>query len=229
MNTSDISAFTSLINDVLAFYRQDSSAFSTRIWINSMMPFDYGAVCDAINRHCMNPDTGQFCPKPADIVRMLGGTSIDSAKVAWSKVERAMRSLGTNSDVVFDDPLIHRVVSDMGGWIRLGETKTEEAWVFVGNDFVARYRGFRNRSEKPDYPRVLTGVANAHNARNGFPLQPPRTIGDPAACQRVALGGKADTGLMGFHTLDLDAIQAAQPETGGQLRLVKSENPETGA
>ena len=228
MNTSDLPAFTSLINDVLAFYRQDSSAFSTRIWTNAVMPFDYGAVCDAINRHCMNPDTGQFCPKPADIVKMLGGTSTDSAKSAWSKVEQTMRLLGTNVDVVFDDPLIHRVVFDMGGWIRLGETGTEEAWVFVGNDFVTRYRGFRNRNEKPDYPRVLTGIANAHNARNGFPLQPARTVGDPAACKRVAMGGKTGNTLIGFHTIDLETVQPSQPAEVAPLKLIKTQNPEHG-
>lgn len=206
MNISDISALTNLINGVMAFYKQESSEFASNLWIGAMMPFDYEAVKDALNRYCMNPDTGQFCPKPADIVKMLGGSSVDSAKVAWSKVDQGMRSVGTNSDVVFDDALIHKVIFDMGGWIKLGEVKTEEAWNFVENDFVTRYRGLKVRNAKPEYPRVLFGIANAHNSRNGFELYPPRMIGDPDACRRVAEYGSDNAGEISFQTLDLASL-----------------------
>jgi len=75
-------------------------------------------------RHLMNPDTGQFLPKPADIVRMLGGRTLDRALMAWAKVDKAVRQIGTYESVVFDDALIHRVLHEMGGWVGMGQ-KTE--------------------------------------------------------------------------------------------------------
>lgn len=110
-----------------------------------MKPFDLAAVKDALNRHCVNPDNGQFMPKPADVVKLLQGSSQDGALVAWAKVDRAVRQVGTYSTVVFDDPIIHRVVQDMGGWVALGD-KREKEWPFVAKEFENRYRGYPMRS-----------------------------------------------------------------------------------
>ena len=67
---------------------------------------DLRAVADALNRHAVNPDNGQFLPKPADIVRLINGNTVDRALVAWSTVERAIRSTGPYQSVVFDSPEI---------------------------------------------------------------------------------------------------------------------------
>lgn len=34
--------------------------------------------------------------------------------VAWNKVDKAVRQVGAWTSVMFDDALIHRVISDMG-------------------------------------------------------------------------------------------------------------------
>lgn len=58
MNAQDASHFTLLVSDVYAFYRQDFSAFAGKVWWQAMQPFDFSAVAQALNRHCVNPDTG---------------------------------------------------------------------------------------------------------------------------------------------------------------------------
>ena len=45
-------------------------------------------------------------PKPADIRRVLGGTTADAAALAWAKVIRAVHAVGAYSTVAFDDPFI---------------------------------------------------------------------------------------------------------------------------
>ena len=45
---------------------------------------------------------------------------MQQAQQAWSKVLNAVRRMGGDATVIFDD-LIHSVIDDMGGWVRLCE------------------------------------------------------------------------------------------------------------
>ena len=188
MTDTDAKQFFALIGDVHAFYRQPFSDFSGTVWFEAMKPYDFAAVSGALSRHCVNPDSGQFMPKPADVVRMLRGSTQDSALVAWAKVDKAVRTVGVYESVVFDDPLIHRVIDEMGGWCRLGK-ETDKEWPFVGKEFENRYRGYTLRSEKPEYPPKLVGLAESMNTQTGFVAKPPRLIGNPVLAQRVFSGG----------------------------------------
>ena len=188
MTPQDSKPFATLVGNVYAFYRQDYSVFAGKVWWEAMKPFDFTAVADAFNRHCVNPDAGQFLPKPADIVRMLQGSTQDAALVAWAKVDRAVRTVGTYRSVAFDDPLIHRVIAEMGGWVLVGG-KSEDEWPFARNEFVNRYRGYRMRSETPEYPPHLIGVAEASNTRAGFEIEPPMLLGDVEKARAVLAGG----------------------------------------
>ncbi|MBB5271350.1 DUF6475 domain-containing protein [Quisquiliibacterium transsilvanicum] len=187
------------------FYGKDLSEFALSVWWQAMRPFDLAAVRDAMSRHLVNPDTGQFMPKPADIVRMIGGRTVDAAQLAWSKVDAAVRRVGTYASVVFDDPLVHRVVDDMGGWIPLGR-KSEDEWPFVAREFENRYRGYAMRQERPEYPSRLIGISEAANSRSGLPIADPVLIGAPEKARAVLARGSASGG--GVRVLRLaDAVR----------------------
>lgn len=176
------------------------------IYWNGLKHLDFSAVRDAMSRHVHNPDTGQFMPKIADITRMLGGTSNDKAMVAWAKVDKAVRHIGPYRSVVFDDPIIHRVLVEMGGWISLGEKQTDD-WPFVAKEFENRYRGYAMRGETPEYQPVLTGISNAHNEKEGFKTESPMLIGNAEKAQEVMRLG-VDRPTIGFT------------QAGANLRLV---------
>lgn len=200
MQANDVGEFRQFLESALGFWRVDVSEFSLSVWWEAMRPYDLAAVRQAFSRHAMNPDGGQFAPKPADVVKMLAGTSNDRALLAWAKVDKAVRSVGSYQTVAFDDLLIHRVLQDMGGWIVLG-TKTEDDWPFVANEFENRYRGYAMRGEKPEYPHVLIGMAEAQNTQAGFKSQPPVLIGDAEKAKRVMLGGSVKP-MIGFQQMD---------------------------
>lgn len=188
MLDTDRKPFYELVGNVYAFYRMDCSPFALGVWWEACKPFDLTAVSRALSSHAVNPDSGQFLPKPADVVRSLQGGTQDQANRAWSKLDAAIRSVGTYQDVVFDDALIHAVVRDMGGWILLGQ-KTEDEWKFLHNEFVNRYRGYSMRGERPEYPPMLTGIAGAHNRNQGLRADPPVLLGDPNMARAVMQGG----------------------------------------
>ncbi|WP_446903019.1 DUF6475 domain-containing protein [Burkholderia sp. YIM B11467] len=213
MNPKDHGAFVALIADVHAFYRRDFSDFSADVWWNAMKAFDLSAIKDAFGRHSVNPDTGQFMPMPADIVKMVDGSTQDAALVAWAKVDNAVRSCGTYNSVVFDDALVHRVIVEMGGWVLVG-SKDEKDWPHVRNEFVNRYRGYRMRSETPEYLPVLIGAAEAQNNRTGHQSQLPVMIGDTRAAHQVMLGGQ-DKPLLGFVRMSPgEAANRPAPQLG---------------
>jgi len=217
MKPADKEQFLTLLADVFAFYKQPFSAFAGNVWWEAMRPYDFAAVSGAFSRHAVNPDSGQFLPKPADVVRMIGGTSNDAALSAWSKVDRAIRSIGTYETVAFDDPIIHRVISDMGGWVKLGSCPSEEEFVFVAKEFQNRYRGFAMRAEVPEYPRKLIGIAEAQNAERSIQAQPRiLLLGDQAKAISVYKGGAESLRLLATEL----------PQASEMLRLGRADNLE---
>jgi hypothetical protein len=206
MKPTDKANFLALVGDVHGFYGKPFNAFSGSVWWEALKAHDFGAISQAFSRHAVNPDNGQFCPKPADIVRMIGGTSSDAALVAWSKVERAIRSVGQYETVIFDDPLIHRVTEDMGGWVKLCSCPSEDDFIFVAKEFQNRYRGFSMRSERPPYPPALIGLAQSTNVERGMlAREQMRMVGDPMRCKQVYENGHGDS------TLQLSVLEVTKP------------------
>lgn len=160
------------------------------VWWRALKKYDLAAVIDAFGRYLVNPDCGRYPPKPGDIVRMLTGSTQDSAAVAWSTVDRAVREVGPYQDVVFDDRTIHRVLYDMGGWQAVNKrASVDKEWVFVGREFETRYRGYVGSAVRFDYPPVLVGISNAENALSGFSAAPPVLIGRADDCVAVMNNG----------------------------------------
>ncbi|NLR74271.1 MULTISPECIES: DUF6475 domain-containing protein [Leeia] len=194
--------FRQLLTAVYDFYNKPLSRFAHAIWSEAMRPYDYPAVREAFSRHCTNPDGGQWLPKPADIVRLLQGGSKDAAQIAWAKVDRALRSVGTHRSVVFDDPLIHLCIADLGGWTRLGQV-SEQDWPYLANRFETLYRGYRLRAEPPAWLPLLQGLSDSHNRQHGYAGDDPLAIGDAHRAQRVYHDGQNSPPLLPLSRITL--------------------------
>lgn len=184
MLDSDRSMFASMLTAVAGIYGREVTPQTVAIYWNALQGYDLAAVRQAFDRHVKNPDTGQFMPKPADLIRMLGGTTQDAALAAWAKVARAMRLVGSYASVTFDDPMIHAVIGDMGGWVRLCET-LEDEMPFRGREFENRYRGYALRREIPPHCARLVGRTEAVNAVLGYTDAEPVLIGAIERCRQV--------------------------------------------
>ena len=92
------------------------SEFTLQVWCQACQPFTLEQISKAMTAHAVDPERGQFAPKVADVIRILQGTYTDRAQLAWGKALEAMSSVGAYSDVIFDDPAIHAVIEDLGGW-----------------------------------------------------------------------------------------------------------------
>ncbi|MBX9267227.1 DUF6475 domain-containing protein [Chromobacterium violaceum] len=190
MQQNDYGSFVDMLQAVAELYGKPLTIPAIAIYWNALKHLDLAVFREAMNRHVTSPDNGQFMPKPADLIRMTAGSSQDKALQAWHKVDKALRHVGTYRSVVFDDPLIHRALAEMGGWIALG-TKTEDEWPFVARDFESRYRAFAGRQEVPEYPPVMIGQFEADNRKAGLRCEPPMLLGNPAIAKTVMLAGSS--------------------------------------
>ncbi len=199
MREEDFPAFSALIKAVAEYYGKPiTSPDLITIYWNGLRDLNLAELRLALNLHLQNPDSGQFMPKIADIRRMIDGGTQDAAMLAWAKVDRAVRQIGVYVDIVFDDPLIHAVLYEMGGWAKFATTK-ESDWPHIEREFVSRYRFHKTRMAIPEYPSVLRGISNTENLAKGLPEEPPRFFGDTATCERVRQGGTSVARIGAIH------------------------------
>lgn len=212
MKQQHFDEFCELLDTIAEQYSKTMTPSLKMLYWQGLYDFEFEAVKQALFRHIRNTDKdGDFMPKISNIKKMIEGSTQDSAIVAWAKVDRALRQIGTYESVVFDDSLIHRVLYDMGGWIPLG-SKSNDEWPFVAKEFENRYRGYKSRSEKPEYPSRLIGISESHNSKEGFEIDKPILIGEKNKCLYIMNHGMDQIEFkkqrMGFIKLDSDVKKA---------------------
>lgn len=187
-------AFSVLLAKTMSIYGKQITEGFVDVYFDALSAFDFESVKRGLNAHVQNPDSGQFAPKPGDIIRLIDGTSQDQGMVAWSMVDKAVRMVGPYQSVVFQDPIIHRVLDDMGGWVKLCNTPSEDDYKFQGIEFAKRYRAYViSGGVGSDYPKYLIGMAETENGARGLKTQPPMLIGSESECVKVLAGGSGTT------------------------------------
>lgn len=179
-----------LVTDVHAYYRQPVSEFVLQVWSQACQPFTLEQVSKAMTAHVTDAQRGVFVPKVADIVRVLSGTHTDRAMLAWGKVHEAMGSVGSYSDVVFDDPAIHAVIEDLGGWSKVCRTDVKEL-SYLQHRFCESHKAYTGRGTF-EYQRRLIGDRSSDDVyeKKGLPVPQPALVGDPALAARVYQNGQ---------------------------------------
>jgi hypothetical protein len=191
MFDQDLSRFATLIIGVGEVYDKSFTHVMIEVYWNVLKAFKYEEVNQAIKLHLENPDEGRFLPKPADIIMAIEGSSQNQALRAWSKIISTAQRIGVYTSVAFDDPLIHAVAYDMGGWRVFCAIKDEQL-PFVRREFQDRYRGYV--SKKPlRHPKYLTGIIEHQNSIGGYNYDPPILIGDKEKARQVIATGLQQT------------------------------------
>ena len=205
MTPSDKSRFKNLITDAMAFYRQDVSIFALSVWWQACELFDFEQVSRALTNHAVDPERGQFPPRPADVVRQLVGTSTERSAIAWGKVHEAMSRVGAYTDVVFDDAAIHAAIEDMGGWPKMCRTEIKDLG-YLQHRFCEAHKAYVQRGQF-DYPRCLGGdrSPDSEYEKKGLPVPRPAIIGNQELARLVyqggGVGGKTEIVFQSVHAL----------------------------
>lgn len=215
MQQHERGAFADLLTDVMAYYGKDCSPFTLTVWWDALQSCDMEQVSRALQRHATDPERGQFAPKVADIVRVLQGTTTDRAALAWGKVLEAMSAVGAYTDVVFDDPAIHAVVEDLGGWPKVCRTDMAEL-SYLQHRFQASHKAYTERGQF-EYQRRLAGDRSPDYEYTSRGLPPPRPalVGDQQRAILVLQNGNV-AGKTSISTLAKHAVHLLANASSGQ-------------
>lgn len=204
MLEQDTHEFAMLLIGIGEAFDKVLSQTTVDFYWNVLRNFSFAEVQRAIYLHFANPDTGKYFPLPADIIAGINGSSKEQALLAWTKTTTAMQTFGIYSSIAFDDPLIHVVLDDMGGWQKLCTTKVDHL-PFVGKEFQERYRGYVVR--KPSrYSKYLVGLVESQNRASNYSYAPPVLFGDAARAQRVLVTG-SNMPSLGYSQLQKNYTQ----------------------
>ncbi len=153
------------------------------IYWQTLAPFPLDHIRAALKSHLLDPDVGQFMPKPADVLQLLQGKNATKAIQAWTKVLNAIRTVGQYDSIVFDDPLIHAAILDLGGWGKLCRSDARSL-VFIGQQFEKIYRAYLQQ-RPTHYPKQLTGYFENQNNFQENAAQTIRFLGDKAKAMQI--------------------------------------------
>ena len=183
MRREDFRRFGLALSACAELYGKTVSEGAMSLWWQVLQRFEIEQVERAFRECVESPDSGQFMPRPADIVRRLEGTHADRSLIAWGKVLDAVQRVGAYQSVVFDDGAIHAAISDMGGWPKVCRGDADELQ-FTQKRFCDLHRVYSLRPDHP-YPARLVGDAEAANRVAGQPVAAPMLVGDAQRAQAV--------------------------------------------
>jgi len=146
MTESDRPEFARLLADVCGFYREPITEFALSVWWAACQPFPLNAVRTAMTSHATDPSRGQFCPKPADVIRQLRGSAEDDALVAWQRVFSQIGSVGR-----YGTPKLtgaeRAALGAIGGWSALCNSQEDQV-PFLARQFAANYKAAVGNDER---------------------------------------------------------------------------------
>lgn len=180
MNSQDQEKFYKIWQAAWETCGRTISPAGMRLAFRALEQYPIHDVSNAVIAHMHDPSTGQFPPKPADIIRHIEGSPEDRAVLAWTKVVNAIERHGPYARLVFDDPAIHAAL-DGGMWASLCNAPTYRDLEFRQKDFVAAYKA--NIGVESGYPPVLCAKPLENQPDILF-------IGDQDRAEQVLLAGR---------------------------------------
>jgi hypothetical protein len=189
--------FTALIADVLGYWKQDVSEFALAVWWSGCQRFDLEQVSRALGEHATDPDKGQFAPKVADIVRILGGTKTDRSLREWGRVYEAMSRVGAYQDVDFGDGATHSAIRDMGGWPKMCRTEVDQL-SYLQHRFCELYK---THDGQADGVPPLMGDRSPDDMYLKKGIKPPKP---------VLIAGGNPTKVGGFKSIESQIMAALE-------------------
>jgi hypothetical protein len=156
MNISEKNDFLKLMASIAELYSKPLSPSMLEIYWAIFKDYPLVKIKKSIHLHLLHPDQGRFMPKPADLLKYLAITPEMIADNAWTQAIFYVRTKGISENIIFDDELIHAVISDLGGWRNFCHMQNAEL-IYTAKEFQKRYLYYYLHPPKI-YPKILIGL-----------------------------------------------------------------------
>lgn len=183
MQNEDKRAFFDLMMAAGEVYGREVTQPMAAIYFSALANVSIEQVQAAMMAHMQNPDSGQFFPKPADIIKQMTGTTKqqdaaieDKAAIAWACIERDIRRIGSYGTLKLDDKQALATVKAMGGWQSICQTEISKM-EWKRKEFMRMYETFE-RMPLDALPSSLPGRIEMSEVK----------AAGPVALDKLALG-----------------------------------------
>lgn len=166
MNKLDKKEFSSLLLMTGEIYSKQLSTGLVVMYFDYLSKYSIEQLTAAFKKHSLDPNVGQYFPKPSDIVRNITGdkaSTKNNALIAWAAVEAAISSVGSYGTLKLDDKQAMMVIRTMGSWSQFCQTDRDKM-TFKKQEFIGMYEAFNNTAIE-DMPDCLMGIEDLANQR----------------------------------------------------------------
>lgn len=176
-------------------------------WYVALRDLDERDLMTAIDRY-VREHSKEFL-SPQLIIELSGSrqTKEERAVVAWQEVITAIRVFGAYASPAFTDCKTAAAISNMGGWVRLCDTKPDELHNWKRGAFLKTFNALPDTVEQ----RPLKNLIDFENARTG------QTVQQQAVRQRIE--GRVEVLKIQFE--EKAARRAIEQEAEGVKRTVQ--------
>lgn len=175
MKNEDKRAFFDLMMAAGEVYGREVTKPMAAIYFSALANASIEQVQEAMMAHMQNPDSGQFFPKPADLIKQMTGTTKqqdaaieDRAAIAWACIERDIRRVGSYGSLKLDDKQALATVKAMGGWQSICQTETSKM-EWKRKEFIRMYETFE-RMPLEALPSSLPGRIEISEVKQAGPV-----------------------------------------------------------
>lgn len=175
MRNEDKRAFFDLMMAAGEVYGREVTQPMAAIYFSALANVSIEQAQEAMMTHMQNPDSGQFFPKPADIIKQMTGTTKqqdaaieDKAAIAWACIERDIRRIGSYGTLKLDDKQALATVKAMGGWQSICQTETSKM-EWKRKEFIRMYETFE-RMPLEALPNSLPGRIEMSEVKQAGPV-----------------------------------------------------------
>jgi len=133
MNAEDKNKFKEIMTMVSINYNEEINLPKLQLWWKLFSHYPIQAFEKAVYAHITCPDSGMFSPKPANITKMIQGTTkqndqnVESeAELAWASVFNAIKGCGSHRTPKFKNPKIAPTLFSMTDWMSLCACTTKD-------------------------------------------------------------------------------------------------------
>lgn len=175
MKNEDKRAFFDLMMAAGEVYGREVTQPMAAIYFSALANVSIEQVQAAMMAHMQNPDSGQFFPKPADLIKQMTGTTKqqdaaieDRAAIAWACIERGIRRVGSYGTLKLEDKQALATVKAMGGWQSICQTETSKM-EWKRKEFIRMYETFE-RMPLEALPSSLPGRIEMSEVKQAGPV-----------------------------------------------------------
>ncbi len=174
MISADQEKFTQGLMILAEVYNRKLSSLLLHTYWKCLKKYSLAVFETTLWNFVKNPDVSKKgFPSPAEWIKAIDGDAESKSLMAWTVIIKAIRHIGHYDSVMFNDPLIHLIIEDMGGWIFLCQ-QFERELIFLQKEFERRYKNYYSTNQLNIESSYLTGQIEHQNTIHGFTQYIPR-------------------------------------------------------